>query len=135
MKRKINIFLDDERMPDDIKSLIGNYYVEEWIIIRNYNDFVQIVNNHLTEINLVSFDHDIACFEDNVEKTGKNCADYLINKCIEENIKFPNWFIHTQNTVGRENLKSSILTYLKYFEDKIPVFKYHSSGIINNNII
>ena len=134
-KDKVSVFIDDERFPLDIKNLMGEFFVENWIIIRNYTDFVKVIDENIENINIVSFDHDIACFVGDKEFTGKDCADYLINKCIEKNIKFPNWFVHTQNIIGRQNVISSILTYLKYFEDTVPNFLYHSSGIINNNIL
>ena len=127
--RKISLFLDDERIPADIKLLMGKFFVEDWVIVRNYQDFVEVVNNNIGNIDLVSFDHDIACFVGDVEKTGKDCADYLIDKCIETGIDFPNWFVHTQNIVGKPNVIASILTYLKYIENKTPDFKYHSSGV------
>jgi len=131
---KICVFLDDERNPLDIKNLMGKYFVENWTIVRNYTDFTKVIDANIGNIGVVSFDHDLACKVKDVEKTGKDCADYLIYKCIEKSMEFPSWFVHTQNTVGRTNIISAILTYLKHFEDTVPSFKYHNSGIINKNI-
>ncbi len=131
---KINIMIDDERDPLDIKNLMGKYFVNDWVVVRNYPDFTKLVDKNIDNINIVSFDHDLACIVDGEEKTGKNCADYLIDKYMENNLEFPSWFVHTQNTEGRKNIISKILTYLKVIEDKNPDLKYHSSGIIDNNI-
>jgi hypothetical protein len=133
-KDKINIFVDDERNPLDVKNLMGKYFVDDWVIVRNYPDFVKLVNANIGNIHIVSFDHDLACIVNGFEKTGKDCADYLIDRYMENDIEFPSWFVHTQNTEGRKNIISKILTYLKVIEEKIPNFKYHSSGIIDNNI-
>ena len=134
-KNKISIFLDDERDPIDIKLLMGKFFRTEWVVVRNYQDFVNTVDENIGNIDLVTFDHDIACVIDGHEKTGKDCADYLIYKCIENDVKFPNWFVHTQNIIGKQNIISSIMTYLKNFEGLKFVLKYHSSGIIENNIV
>lgn len=133
-KNKINIFVDDERDPLDVKNLMGKYFVTDWVIVRNYLDFIKLVDENIGNINIISFDHDLACIIDGEEKTGKSCADYLIDKYLENDIPFPSWFVHTQNIEGRKNIITKILTYLKVIEDKNPNFKYHNSGIIDNNI-
>jgi hypothetical protein len=131
---KINIMLDDERLPLDIKNLMGVHFVEDWMIVRTYNDFKTAIDENIGNIGIVSFDHDIACFEEDGEKTGVDCVQYLLDKCIENGIELCDWFIHTQNVEGRKNIKSKFLTYLKVIENKIPDFKYHNSGIIKNKI-
>lgn len=134
--KKINIFLDDERDPSYVKNKLGDNYPSDWIIIRNYFDFIETINKNLHNINLISFDHDIKSFdENNNEFTGKDGVDYIINKCLDNGITFPNWYVHTNNPSGRDNIIGVILNYLKYIEGKKINWIYYYSGIINNKIV
>lgn len=114
---------------------MGVNFVEDWLIVRTYADFKLAIDKNIGNIGIVSFDHDIASFEDGVEKTGVDCLQYLLDKCIENNFELCDWFIHTQNIEGRKNLKSKFLTYLKVIENKIPDFKYYNSGLIKNKTV
>lgn len=133
---QINIFLDDERQPDFIKDKIGQLYPSNWVLVTNYFDFIKIVDDNIDFINLVSFDHDISSFDDyGKEWTGKDAADYLINKCLDNKRKFPDFYVHTMNISGRPNIIGTILNYIRYI-DKIDInWKYYNNGFIKNNII
>lgn len=133
---KYNIFLDDIRYPDYIKNELGDDYPNNWIISRDYFQFVEIVDSKFDDIGLISFDHDLSCYDkDGREWTGKDACDYLINKCISNNKMLPDWFVHTQNVSGRPNIISNILSYLKHIENKDYKFKYYNNGIVNNKVI
>ena len=133
----MNLFLDDIRIPDMAHHSgkgLGPAYSSEnkWVIARDYFDFVDIVNKHFDEIELVSFDHDLACYKDGVEYTGKSAADYLVNYCLDNDKKFPSWYAHTDNTSGRYNIIGSITSYLKNVEGyDLSDFRYFHNGILN----
>lgn len=132
----MNIFLDDDRIPSYVKPMLGEYYPEDWVVVRNYFDFCKIVDENLKKINLVSFDHDIASFDESgKEWTGKDAADYLIDKCLDNNIKFPNWYVHTSNTSGSPNIIYKILNYLERVEGQEIDWRYYNKGIINGKNI
>lgn len=132
----MNIFLDDERDPKYVKTMMSGFYPQDWIIARNYFEFCKLVDEHLEEIKLVSFDHDIASYDESgKEWTGKDAADYLINKCLDSGRIFPSWFVHTSNTSGRPNIIGAILNYLKYIENQKIDWRYYHSGIINGRAI
>ena len=138
---KYNLFLDDIRMPKDVirnanalhltPELI-EHYKGVWVIVRNYNDFVEYITEHgLPEI--ISFDHDLAdehyresMYDPDIEhyskyysdgtfkeKTGYNCAKWLIEYCLDNKEYLPVCLIHTQNPVGRLNILSLITSYNK----------------------
>ena len=114
---------------------MGKYFVDNWVVVRHYTNFIKILDENIGYINIISFDHDLACKVNGEEKTGKDCVDYMIEKYIETNTEFPSWFVHTQNTEGRKNIISKILNYLKVIENKdTSKFRYQHLGIINNNI-
>lgn len=137
----MNLFLDDIRVPSmshNPNKGLGIEYspTDKWTITRDYFDFIDIVNNHFDEIELVSFDHDLACVKDDKEYTGKDAVDYLINYCLDHNKKFPDWYAHTDNTSGRQNIIGAITSYLKNVEGKnLSDFRYYHNGIVNNKFV
>jgi hypothetical protein len=134
----MNIFLDDIRFPNmshnENKGLGSNFSeTEKWVIIRDYFEFVYFVKNNFYKINLVSFDHDLACYHGEKEFTGKDAANFLINYCLDNNEKFPSWYVHSDNTSGKKNIIGSIINYLKIVEKyDISNFRYFHNGILNN---
>lgn len=129
MTNKMNLFLDDKRMPSDayIENLheLGSqiFINREWEVVENYNEFVKwIIDNGIPE--MVSFDHDLAPshytpeylwsdyekskeWQDaqiHTEKTGAECAEWLVNYCLEKNISLPFWTVHSSNPVGRDKI-------------------------------
>lgn len=119
------LFLDDIRDPRVCVSYMkGNagfakYFDTDWVIVRNYEEFVQVIEEKGLPY-LISFDHDLSWDHYNidfdvwddysseqlgVEKTGADCAEWLKNYCIENNLKLPEFYVHSMNPVGRENIK------------------------------
>lgn len=120
----MKLFLDDIRHNYDALQMLGYViYKEEWSIVRNYQEFTEwITNNGLPQI--VSFDHDLADahytpqeywvdyhkskeYQDSLiyeEKTGLDCAKWLIEYCLENNLELPKYLVHSANPVGRDNI-------------------------------
>jgi hypothetical protein len=127
-----NLYLDDIRIPfDSVKYTKNTIYKDvNWVIVRSYYEFVRyITKNGLPKI--ISFDHDLADehysndmykgtevynknYEKFQEKTGYDAVKWLVDYCIDNNLKFPEWYLHTMNPAGMENMKSYILNYLKH---------------------
>lgn len=134
----MNIFLDDIRIPSmshNVSKGLGVDYSDKdkWVIVRDYFDFVDLVDKHFDEIDLISFDHDLACYKDGVEYTGKSAVDYVIDYCLDHNKQFPDWYAHTDNTSGKRNIIGSVLNFVNKVEGKnITNFRYYNNGIINN---
>jgi hypothetical protein len=132
------IFLDDIRIPSmshNVNKGLGVDYSDKykWIIVRDYFDFIDLVDKHFDEIDLISFDHDLACYKDGVEYTGKSAVDYVINYCLDHNKEFPDWYAHTDNTSGKRNIIGAVLNFLDKVEGKnITNFRYYNNGIVNN---
>lgn len=137
----IKVFLDDIRTPkmshNETKGLGIQYSdTKDWVIIRDYFDFINFVDNNFDKIDLISFDHDLGCYKDGEEFTGKTAVDYLINYCLDNNKQFPDWYAHTDNTTGRKNIISTILNYLNRVEGKdISNFRYFHNGIVNGKAV
>ncbi len=123
---KYNLFLDDERNPEAVFNYtkLDIYKNLHWVIVRNYNEFINnIIKNGLPEI--VSFDHDLADINydsktakqsfNYQEKTGYDCAKWLVDYCIDKQLNFPVYYIHSKNQVGAENIKQYLLNYERLF--------------------
>jgi hypothetical protein len=138
----INLFLDDKRTPDMAHKSgkgLGDAFssADKWIVVRDFFEFKKIIDNNFDQLNIVSFDHDLACYNsDGLELTGKTAADYLINYCLDNNKKFPSWYVHSDNTSGKSNIIGSILNYLRVIEGiDTSKFRYFHNGIINGLMV
>ncbi len=114
---KAYLFLDDIRNPYEASAFVRenhfntSLYLEDWIIVRDYQQFVNwISQNGLPEI--ISLDHDLG---DTDTRTGFDCAKWLVNYCIDNNLKLPKWIIHYANPVGYDNIKG-LLTHFERWE-------------------
>ena len=123
------LFLDDERNPGDVTwcALPSAKYA----VVRNYNEFVQHVITFGVPA-FVSFDHDLAdlhykvgfeelqasepwrlkdesaTFDYGPEKTGYDCARWLVDFCADRGAKFPNYAVHSMNPVGGIRIKQYV---------------------------
>jgi len=135
----MKLFLDDERSPADVYnySRSDQIYLEEWTIVRNYDEFVSVIQNHFDEITVISYDHDLAdehynyanadtetiCnfYEsDHKEKTGFECAQWLIDFLLDNDKELPRTLIHTRNICGGQNICGLFLSFVN-FRKKNPI--------------
>ena len=93
------LFLDDIRMPVS----------EGWHIVRNYNEFVDTINKYGLPV-FISFDHDLSTEHysnmPSVEKTGYDCAKFLVEYCMDNKKELPDFYVHSMNPVGSANIKT-----------------------------
>ena len=121
------LFLDDVRNPDDVTWEM--FPRDEMIFtVRNYDAFVRHVS--LSGVPMfVCFDHDLAdehysaMLKENEldpvkqletivdygkEKTGLDCAKWLVDYCVEKKKKFPKYIVHSMNPAGKERIAGYI---------------------------
>lgn len=132
------LFLDDLRNPKDAIGLVPShlnkfYWENDWNIVRNYIEFENYLNtNGLPDV--ISFDHDLADFhydlkpedyenmseEDmiikfgSIEKTGFDCAKLLVDWCLNNNCKLPDFIVHSANPIGKMNIESYLKNAIKH---------------------
>lgn len=124
-----NLFLDDVRQPGSVGNYINPvslgeiYRKTKWVIVRNYSEFIHYINeNGLPE--LISFDHDLAAIHydpstwvesfEYDEETGLDCAKWLCEYCLKENKRLPKFMVHSQNPVGKQNIKNYLENFKKH---------------------
>ncbi len=109
----VYLFLDDIRTPFEAYSYSLNpvFLDKKWEIVRTYAEFVQwITQNGLPYF--VSFDHDLSDVESIQEKTGYDCALFLVDYCLNNQLKCPTFYCHSMNPVG----KTKIIGLLEQFK-------------------
>ena len=117
------LFLDDYRNPKDVKWV--KLPSHKWDIVRNFEEFSDyILKNGIPKF--VAYDHDLAdehYGQNNVidyknlkEKTGYDCAKFLVEICASKNIKHPDFVVHSLNPAGKANIQAFINSYNKSFE-------------------
>ena len=116
-----NIYLDDIRTP--IES--------GWIICRNYHEFVKtVIKIGMENIEKISLDHDLGDsaikeyfgnvsknyvldYDNITEKTGYDCAKWLVDQSMTTGKKLPLTVTHSANPIGSANIMGYINNYLK----------------------
>jgi hypothetical protein len=112
MRKSYNtiIFLDDIRSPLKFLKDI-DFHTLIWV--KDYHEFKTAVRNVSMQGLYISFDHDLAGTE-TIEKTGFDCAKWLVDLCIKHEMKFPEYNVHSANPVGAENIIKYIENYKKH---------------------
>lgn len=124
----MKLFLDDIRVPYDVfKTTINPIFEnnEDWAIVRDYHQFV----NYITKFGLpdfISFDHDLSYehyLEENqsdieygslIEKTGYDASKWLVNYCEENDLRLPDFYVHSANPVGKKNIECYLENFKKH---------------------
>lgn len=112
-----SLFLDGTREPREV-DWISLPHQNDWVIVRNFNEFVSAVEERGIPGH-VSFEHDLSPehypkssedwlkpldYSQFKEKTGMECAKWLVDYCKEKEEPFPSWSVHSQNPSGRKNI-------------------------------
>jgi hypothetical protein len=118
-KQKMRLYLDDVRTPKDA----------DWEVVRSYDEFVAHIRLHgLENYELMSLDHDLGDtamseYYNNVhpnytldysnikEKTGMDCAKFLVAESMTKGIPLPAIYVHSANPIGSANIMGYINNY------------------------
>lgn len=130
---KTLLWLDDIRDPKTetwLKDFAPYYTISGDVVwVKNFNEFVDYIIEHPMP-DLIAFDHDLgedislnkifygmtkrqARKEKKLEKSGMDAAKWLIEYCMDNDIELPMWIVQSANPVGRDNINSLLLSYLK----------------------
>lgn len=135
LRKDVILWLDDVRNPFlNIEGKVpkGPSSIE-WVL--NYEQFTQWIEKFgLPKV--ISFDHDLADehytpekywnnyelskdyqeAQNYTEKTGMDCAKWLVEYCMDNNEPLPTFYSHSANPVGRDNILGLLNNYLKHSE-------------------
>lgn len=122
------LYLDDVRTPTET---LPNAH--PWEIVRNYDEFVNWIETNQRLPDFITFDHDLGQehmddyfkqiveqgyqqpnYESYKEKTGLDCAMYVVSFCEKNNVLFPKCCVHSHNPIGAANIQSYINGFKKH---------------------
>jgi len=134
------LWLDDLRNPTD--NIWNNWIARQGVNptdyditwVKNYDDFTDwIVNNGLPDV--VCFDHDLGqdiaierYTTGGMTKTqakklkkletmsGFDATKWMVNYCMDNDLRLPDWYIQSANPVGAENIKSYLQSFVKSYQ-------------------
>ena len=122
--KKIWLYLDDVRIPTE----------GEWEVVRNYDEFVaHIKMNGLDAYEVISLDHDLGegalieyytntkphyelDYNRIPEKTGMDCARFLISESMNTQIPLPTIYVHSSNPIGSANIIGFINNFYRNYK-------------------
>jgi hypothetical protein len=141
LTQKLTVQMTNKIYLDDVRTPVAN----DWVVVRNFEQFVKAVEKiGLDNIETISLDHDLGDsamweYHNNVsrnysldynnikEKTGYDCAKWLVNRFYEENpdwankdrsvkrakkMPFPTVYTHSANPIGSANIMGYINNFL-----------------------
>lgn len=104
------LWLDDFRDPSTLNWIRDYSPIENSEIhwVKNYDEFVNwIINNNLPDA--ICFDHDLG-----EEKSGYDCAKWLVDYCLTHKIELPLFNVQSSNPVGKENIEGILNSYNRF---------------------
>lgn len=120
-KNKIYLYLDDVRKPTE----------GEWQIVRSYDEFISHIKmNGLDNYEVISLDHDLGegalieyytntkpnyelDYSRIPEKTGMDCARFLVAESMNTGIPLPTIYVHSSNPIGAANIMGYLNNFFK----------------------
>ncbi len=125
-KKGYNLFLDDVRKPSDVTWV--NLPMKTYTVVRSYKEFRDLIWNQGIP-KFVTYDHDLSSehyenyhkvnqqggleidYDKFDDKTGYDCAKFLVNECNKLGVKHPPYEVHSMNPVGKQNIISYVESY------------------------
>jgi len=120
-QNKIQLYLDDIRTPNN----------DDWLVVRSYDELVSHIRlNGLDKYEVISLDHDLGDtaqkeyfnnvspnyqldYNNILEKTGLDCAKWLVAESMNSKIPLPQIYTHSANPIGAANIMGYVNNYLK----------------------
>lgn len=109
----MKLYLDDIRNPHQTYPNDS-----DWFVVRNYNEFVSAIEKHFSDLEIISFDNDLANFDsDGNEVTGYTLVKWLCDYILDNDLDISNLTLsfHTSNPVGKDNMKFYWNNFRNYY--------------------
>ena len=128
MKLKTLLFLDDVRNPIEDNWLVFSPIEQPFELtwVKSHQEFIDWINiNGLPDA--ICFDHDLGSVSYMTEfgfelikedKTGYDCAKFLVEYCMDNEKELPLYNIQSANPVGKENIDSLLKNFIKHHSKK-----------------
>ena len=109
---RVIYWIDDLRDPKDF--LVDRQKNDTVMWFKAYEEFVRaIIQFNMPDV--IWFDHDLG----QSSKSGKDCADFLVDFCLSNALPLPEYHSQSQNPVGKENIIKLLDSYNKFYNENI----------------
>ena len=101
---KTLLWLDDVRDPFDREvkwTAFSPVPFDTVVWVKSYYEFCEYIKNEGVPY-AICFDHDLG--EDSNGYTGKDCANFLVEYCMDNNQNIPFFSSQSSNPAGKENI-------------------------------
>ena len=124
-----NLFLDDIRVPTNV-TWVDIPKDQHYSLVRNYQEFVDLITLRGLP-KFVCYDHDLSDihyghglinrndlngddipYDSYTEKTGYDCAKWLVAESMTTKIPLPQIYVHSANPIGSANIMGYVNNYL-----------------------
>ena len=135
---------DNRNLHDVTWIEIPGKLTKNWVTVRNYEQFVEHITHSgvpefvafdhdlhdthyaamLKEIEVkndnkfifwsANNEGDIVDVDYGPEKTGYDCAKFLVDYCVHNGYKFPDYVVHSMNPIGKQRIDSYIANAKKH---------------------
>jgi hypothetical protein len=88
------LYLDDKRVPADSfwDGHLNIYREKDWVETNDLDNFkTTILSKGIPKV--ISFDFDLGA--ESQHGNGLQCAEWLVNYCKENNVDFPEYYVHS----------------------------------------
>lgn len=112
---KIILWLDDIRNPQDLQWIafwksVGDVTPDNVVWVKTYDEFVSYITNNGLPYG-ICFDNDLGELLE-----GYDCAKFIVEYCLNNNLKLPFYKIQSANPVGYKNINTLLQNYNKFYE-------------------
>ena len=131
------LFLDDVRRPIQCAQYMNQpqiYYDVDWVVATDCTEFKKVIKERFEYGEfpaIISFDHDLApehysasdfkhmvsrhskIPESSCSLTGMDAARWIVDFCMDNNLKLPAFRVHSMNPAGRENIESFLTQFAR----------------------
>lgn len=109
-----HLFLDDIRDPSWVHWMKLPSPIEGWVVVRSHDEFVSVIQQRGLP-SFISFDHDLDQEGQlEAELTGMDCAKWLVDFCLDNEMVVPEFAVHSQNPPGRANIQGLLESFQKH---------------------
>ena len=108
---RVIYWIDDLRDPKDF--LVDRQKNDTVMWFKTYEEFVRAIIQ-FTLPDVIWFDHDLGN-----DKSGKDCANFLVDFCLSNALPLPEYNSQSQNPVGKENIIKLLDSYNKFYNENI----------------
>lgn len=109
-----HLFLDDIRDPSWVHWMKLPCPDDGWVVVRSHEEFVSVIERDGLP-SFISFDHDLDQEgQIEAELTGMDCAKWLVDFCLDNDLLVPEFAVHSQNPPGRANIEGILTSFQKH---------------------